>query len=113
MRVLENPFLTNFEKTELVATCLGYQIFLKRVFVQGADRGLWLHWCHPRDQGKKHAPKYGHFLPSIESLPQALTLVRSMIETMVELELTGESSEQSAFADWNAISTNNLVGVAS
>lgn len=71
-----------------VATYLDREIRLNRIAVGGVDRGLWLHWCDPRDRGQKDAIKYGYFMATEQSLQEALHEVYRMIEATVELEVT-------------------------
>lgn len=70
----------------LIATHLGRQIFLNRVMTNGADRGLWLHWCDPRDQGRQGVLKYGHCIAPNQTLEDALHQVYQLIEASIELE---------------------------
>lgn len=83
-------------RQELITVYLGRQIYLKRVFVHGVDKGLWLHWCHPQDQGKQEPVKYGHFVPSRDALPDVLMSVRAMIEATMELEAQERASRKPA-----------------
>ncbi len=73
---------------QLINTHMGWQIFLSRVFKHGSDKGLWLHWYHPVDQGRKDAVRYGYFIAPDQTLEDALHAVHQSIEAVVELEST-------------------------
>lgn len=83
-----------------VATYLDREIRLNRVAVGGVDRGLWLHWCDPRDLGQKDAVKYGYFMATEQSLQDALHEVYRMIEATVELEVTDAQQSNPAQLDF-------------
>ena len=55
--------------------------------VEGVDRGVWLHWSHPHDQGSLNGVRYGHFVAPGQSLEQTLGQVHQTIEASIELEL--------------------------
>lgn len=76
-----------------IDTYLGRQIFLKRVVVENLDRGTWLHWSHPQDQGCPGGLKYGHFLSPDQSLETALLAVHQTIEASIELELISSNAD--------------------
>ena len=105
MQTLEKPSLkpsnrkpSNLKlsnQSELIAIYLGYRIVLKRIWVKGVDKGWWLHWSHPDDQGKKEHVKFGQFLPDKAMLPVMLEQVKSMIETTVALECLEQPVDRS------------------
>ena len=78
---------------KLIDTYLGRQIFLKRVVVENADRGVWLHWSHPQDQGCPDGLKYGHFVAPGQPLDQVLGQVHQAIEASIELELISSNPD--------------------
>jgi hypothetical protein len=78
---------------QLIDTYLGRQIFLKRVIVEQTDRGVWLHWSHPQDQGCPNGVKYGHFVAPGQALEQALGQVYQTIEASIELELISSNPD--------------------
>lgn len=91
MQVVEKPNLKPVNSPELIATYFGRKIFLKRLVVNGVDRGLWLKWHHPRDRGRHSIVEYGQFVPSEGVLPEILYLVQTIIRETVELETMHES----------------------
>ncbi|MBW4520587.1 MAG: hypothetical protein KME16_12900 [Scytolyngbya sp. HA4215-MV1] len=116
MQVLERPVSVAIDRltdrvveptpdpVQLVEIYLGYQIFLKRLWVSGVDKGLWLHWCHPQDVGRKAHLIYGHFLPTRDMLPEILDRVKEMIAVTVKVESAHQRSSkptsQPGLATW-------------
>lgn len=90
MQVSQKIDSKTFNDIEPITTYLGRRIFLKRVCVHGVDKGLWLQWCHPKDEGRGSAPKYGQFLAPGQPLQDAVHLVKTVIEAAAELELQDE-----------------------
>ncbi len=78
--------LTGASDSQPINSYLGWSIFLSRVFKHGTDKGLWLHWLHPLDKGRKNALRYGHFIGPSETLEDALHAAYQSIEAVVELE---------------------------
>ena len=70
---------------------MGRQILLSRVFSHGSDKGLWLHWCHPKDEGQKGVLKCGYFISPGQTLEDALHAVHQLIEASIELEMSGDA----------------------
>lgn len=107
MQVLEKPVFGTIasasdrinpplpDQAQLVETYLGYQILLKHLWISGVDKGLWLHWCHPQDIGRKTNLTYGHFVPAREMLPEILDRVKAMIEATVKAEALYQRSPKS------------------
>lgn len=78
--------LTGAIGSQPINNYLGWPIFLSRVAHHGMDKGLWLHWYHPIDQGRKDAVRYGHFIGPTQTLEEALHAAYQSIEAIVELE---------------------------
>ena len=86
----KNTFKASLEQ-QPVSVYMGRRIFLSRIVQQGTDKGLWLHWCHPHDEGKKGALKYGQFIAPDQTLEDALHVVYQLIEASIELEMLGDA----------------------
>lgn len=73
-----------------IAVYLDREIFLKRIQTNGTDKGLWLHWCDPRDRGQQNALRYGHCIAPNQTFDEALMQVYQAIEASIELEMAAD-----------------------
>jgi hypothetical protein len=87
MQIFQKADFQSFQGTKPIAIYLGRKIYLTRVQVKSADKGLWLHWCHPEDTGKGDALKHGRFCAPNQALEDALHEVYREIDATVELEM--------------------------
>jgi hypothetical protein len=87
MQTFQKIDFQSFQGTKPIAIYLGRKIYLTRVQVKGADKGLWLHWCHSDDTIKDGLLKCGHFCGANQTLEDALHEVYQKIDATVELEM--------------------------